>query len=169
MLYLWKIQIVSGLGTVYAAVAGLLDGRKQFLPPIFMPYAVPSHADPYKQQGIAEMVVWVFQGQVLKRYCDFVSPWITQAGKESCSALRTHRELSGELHMAGNCGPSADSQRHLASWERAALEGNAPAPVRPSDDCSPWYHPDCHLMRDPEAGSPTQATVRFLICRNCMR
>lgn len=57
MLYLWKIQIGSGLGTAYAAVASLLGGRKQFLTPVFMPYAVPSHADPYKQQGIAEMVV----------------------------------------------------------------------------------------------------------------
>ena len=169
MLYLWKIQIGSGLGTAYAAVASLLGGCKQFSTPVFMPHAVPSHADPCKQQGIAEMVVWVFQGQVLKRYCDFVSSWVTQPGKESCSALRTLRELSGELHVEGNCGPPANSQRHLASWEWATLEGNAPAPVRPSDDYSPWYHPDCHFMRDPEAGSPTQATVRFLICRNCMR
>lgn len=51
-----EIQIGSGLGTAYAAVASLLDSLKQFLPPIFMPYAVPSHGDPYNQQDIAEMV-----------------------------------------------------------------------------------------------------------------
>lgn len=31
MLYLWKIQIGSGLGTAYAAVASLLGGRKTIL------------------------------------------------------------------------------------------------------------------------------------------
>lgn len=35
-----EIQIGSGLETAYAAVASLLDSLKQFLPPIFMPYAV---------------------------------------------------------------------------------------------------------------------------------
>lgn len=97
-----EIQIGTDLGTTSAAVASLLDGPQQFSPPVFMPYVVPSHTDLCNQQDIAEMVVCVFQSQVLKATVAFALLLLGSLNlrRASCHAVRTHRQFFEELYMA---------------------------------------------------------------------
>ena len=97
-----EIQIGTDFGTTSAAVASLRDGPQQFSPPVFMPYVVPSHTDLCNQQDIAEMVVCVFQSQVLKDTVAFALLLLgsLNLGRASCHSVRTHRQFFEELYMA---------------------------------------------------------------------
>lgn len=95
-----------------------------------------------------------------QRYCSLglTISGVTHSGGDQLPHCEDRKQCNREVLAVKNGGLLPTASTSLLAWEGTTLEAELPAPVKPSDACTPD-----NILRDPEPES-----LIFLIHRMCL-